>query len=339
MLDKIRTAAMHISEAQSKMREAAEELRSLNFEVSDQLEKNLFYPVSLSNIEGDLCAVDGGLLAQEFHGVDLIISQAAAVNFTYESSRLAKTEYFPKSFPEPKYEVKIGLDEHEILAYRSLFRLDLEISSAISAVERFSPKAILLDGSIVPLMTDKPAENNDLFESYSSLISKYIRLYDICSEKGTFLIGVTKDSRGRRFMDTVGKELSKRWPDSLFLNQFLHGNERTFSMNYSASPSKHPILKDLGKHKESINLFYLKCSEDRPLRVEFLNPGTIGKINEIASLVLSLSVINPNYAYPAILIEADLRAAMDPNELERAKKSLLSFSGFQPLRRNSRPFR
>jgi len=35
-----------------------------------------------------------------------------------------------------------------------------------------------------------------------------------------------------------------------------------------------------------------------------------------------------------------LRAAMDPLEMERAQKSLMSLSNFvQPLRRNSRPFR
>ena len=78
---------------------------------------------------------------------------------------------------------------------------------------------------------------------------------------------------------------------------------------------------------------------DRPLRVEFLEGEK--KYGEIIGVIASLSKINRNYAYPAVLIDADLRAAMDPLELERAKRSLSLFAGPEllQLRRNSRPFR
>ncbi|MEM4272564.1 MAG: hypothetical protein QXH30_03150, partial [Candidatus Bilamarchaeaceae archaeon] len=78
---------------------------------------------------------------------------------------------------------------------------------------------------------------------------------------------------------------------------------------------------------------------DRPIRIEFLNGQR--PFGEVAEFISALSSINRSYAYPAILIDADLRAALYPEELERAVKSLSLFAGpsLLNLRRNSRPFR
>lgn len=355
MFDKLEAAASHISEIQRNVRESAVALRNSKPVFEEALEKELVVPVVPTSINGNICAVDGGLLAQEMYGIDLLVGRAVSINFSYSDSKLVTSDYFPNSFPEPSYEVKMGLDEHEIMLYRTLFRLDLEISSAISAVEKFHPRAVILDGSIVPLATDKPSENgnHEVFEKYQEVIGKYGMLYNLCKSgaNGTLLLGITKDSRGRRFMDIAGKEAGGRWPDSVFLNHFLKEKERTFAMKYSANPSKHAVLRDLKDYADSICLFYLKCfNEDRPMRVEFLggtsmdaNSGASDraiKFNEIASIAYSLSAINKSYAYPAVLIEADLRAALDPIEMERALKTLSSLSEHvQPLKRNSRPFR
>ncbi|MFA6530128.1 MAG: DNA double-strand break repair nuclease NurA [Candidatus Micrarchaeia archaeon] len=345
MFDKLEAAASHISEIQRKVKDSAVALHNSKPVFEEALEKELTIPVGASVINGNICAVDGGLLAQEMYGIDLLVGRAVSVNFSYSDSKLVKSEYFPNAFPEPSYEVKMGLDEHEIMLYRTLFRLDLEISSAISAVEKFHPCALILDGSIVPLATDRPSEsgNHEVFEKYQEVIGKYGTLYNLCKTGGTLLLGITKDSRGRRFMDIAGKEAGGRWPDSVFLNQLLKEKERTFAMKYSSNPSKHAVLRDLKDYADSICLFYLKCfNEDRPMRVEFLNNSnpSITNFNEIASIAYSLSAINKSYAYPAVLIEADLRAALDPIEMERALKTLSSLSEHvQPLKRNSRPFR
>ena len=342
MIDRMRAAASHINEMHTRMIDSAQALRSSssNSVFSEAKEQQLTIPVSSGKLDCRVCAVDGGLLAQEMHGIDLLIGRAVTVGFTYTNSVLSKSACFPSAFPEPDYDVKIGLDEHEIQLYRTLFRLDLEISAAISALENLKPDVLLLDGSIVPLSTDRPAEDNELFGFYTGLISKYAQLYNLCKKNGTLLTGITKDSRGRRFMDIVKDKVPHRWSDTSFLNHVLKEKERTFAMKYSGSPSKHAVLKDLEGYADSICIFYLKCSsEDRPMRVEFLNSDK-HSVSEIASLVYTLSAINKSYAYPAVLIEADLRAAMDPLEMERAQKSLMSLSNFvQPLRRNSRPFR
>ncbi len=109
-------------------------------------------------------------------------------------------------------------------------------------------------------------------------------------------------------------------------------------MSYLCDTSTHSILRELNGH--SIGLFYMKMSNhDRPLRIEFLNHGT--DFNQLASLLYSLCAIHESYAYPAILIEADLCALLDEHELERVKHSLYGLGNevALPLRRNSRPFR
>lgn len=339
MLGQLKSAALHISEMQKLMAESAAGLRNSKSTFNDALEKELVNAVAPAGVEGNICAVDGGLLYEEMFGIDLVMGRAVAVNFEYAGSKLVKSTCFPRSFPEATYGLQIGLDEHEILQFNSLFRLNLEISNAIEAVKHFKPKALLIDGSIVPLGCDRPSNDSKIFPSYLSLISKYLELYNLCNAQGTMLIGVIKDSRGRRFMDSVKSAVSHDFSDALFLNHLLNEKERTYSMRYSPIPSKHAVLKDLGEHGESINLFYMKCfGNDRPMRVEFLG-GANANANSVSSLIYSLSAINKSYAYPAVLIEADLRAAMDPIELERVKKSLMAFSGIQPLKRNSRPFR
>jgi hypothetical protein len=91
-----------------------------------------------------------------------------------------------------------------------------------------------------------------------------------------------------------------------------------------------------------VDAFYLKASEgDRPMRVEFVEGKR--RFDEIASLVFSLSRISKNYAYPAILIEADMRAALDQAELDRVYGEIVAKTGLRSslmkLRRDSRPFR
>jgi hypothetical protein len=98
----------------------------------------------------------------------------------------------------------------------------------------------------------------------------------------------------------------------------------------------------LGEWGGRVLAFYVKPVEgDRPLRVEFLE-GT-GDPAEIAALVAGLSRINKRYAHPAILIEADMRAAMDRMEMERAYRRLFmkagGAQGMMRLRRDERPFR
>jgi hypothetical protein len=231
--------------------------------------------------------------------------------------------------------------------------LEKEITCAIETIEKYEPQAMFLDGSIVPQVSDKPSKESEVYIHYENLIRKYSRLFAISEEKNCLLAGIIKDSRGKQFLNLMEKHLGlsseeisvlHKTNDSSFLFNLLQEKERTFSFKY-ASVSEHPILRDFREHADRISSFYLKAVKyDRPLRVDFLMPLKDGdRINKIASLIYSLSKHNQNYAYPAILIEADLRAALDPKELEivygRIFSSLGMRSSIFKLRRNSRPFR
>lgn len=340
MLEQLKNAAEHISEINSKTREEALKVRKSEIIVNEALEKNIVNKVEGKKIEGKIAAVDGGLLAQEMHGVDLIIARGAAAIFNYENSKLKNSEYYPDPFPKPEYTVEIGLDEHEINAFRSLYRLGVELNTAINTIEQFNPDVLMLDGALVPLTSDRPQEGSEVFAKYREVILKYKKLYALCEEKNCLLLGIIKDSRGRRFMDSIRGLTPMRSADTVFLNHLLKEKERSFVLRMSNEPKKHLILRDLDEWSGKLNLFYLKSVEgDRPMRIEFLN--NTANFDEIASLVYSLSAINQSYAYPAVLIEADLRAMLDPKEMERMQKTLqmLSSNDILPLRRNSRPFR
>ena len=217
---------------------------------------------------------------------------------------------------------------------------------AISAIENFSPSILLLDGSILPLAKDRPSNDSAVFQEYNELIMLYKKLYNLCKEKNILLIGIIKDSRGRRFVDVIN---NINCNDSAFLDHLLNKGERTSVMRYAHAGQ--PILKDLEEFANNIYVSYMKVSDnDLPLRIEFLEFS--GNSRDVAeghtdlnfdnifdnsiSAAYSLSAISDNYAYPAILTEVDLCAALDGYELERLKHSLVDF---KPMRRNSRPFR
>ena len=98
------------------------------------------------------------------------------------------------------------------------------------------------------------------------------------------------------------------------------------------------------KWAEKVHAFYLKPAEfDRPLRVEFLSNGNIAKqASRIASIVYTQSSMHREYAYPTVLIEADMRARLKPDEISIVYNKILDklSKGFKiKLRRDNRPFK
>lgn len=339
MIDKLKEVAAKIKSAENILKRNAEEVRKENKIVEGSLEEQLYTKVNKEKLNLSVVAVDGGILADRMHGCDIVIGRAAAANFVYSDSKLVSCEHFPMKFPESEVEIRTGLDEHEAMVFRQLFRLKLEITTAAECVERFSPEYLLLDGSVVPLGSDRPSTESRLSKEYNELIDAYKKLFSICDEKNCQLVGVVKDSRGKRMIDLLGlKELEVS--DTLFANFLLKENERSATMSYASEKKKTPVLKDLEEYGKRIQLFYIKVSEnDLPLRIEILQ----GKfaVEKIASVIHSLSSISKTFTYPAVLIEADLCAAMNPVEMENLKKSLFALSdgAAKPLRRNNRPFR
>ncbi|MEM4633926.1 MAG: DNA double-strand break repair nuclease NurA [Candidatus Anstonellaceae archaeon] len=349
MLEWLDHIARKIEQSESSRAELAKRLRFNSGKVvyPETLEENLFYPVSPIAVQGKIAAVDSSIAGEELHGFDFLLMRCIGVVFDYRDSRVAWHGYFPSAHPPFQYDAKSGLDNYEVMWHKSLFRLKGELSCATQLIEKHSPSALLLDGSIAPLLSDKPSEESEMSQLYQEVLDTYKKLYKCAWASNCTLLGIIKDSRSKRFIEILGKHVKgeeglAHTTDSNFLFFLLQEGERTCAFTYSSYPSKHQILKDLGEWSEKILSFYIKpVKEDRPLRVEFLSGQRT--FEEIAGLVYSLAKIHKAYAYPAILIEADLRAALDDGEFERAYSSLFSRLARSPsllrLRRNSRPFR
>ncbi len=316
MREKIDAIARRIRGDYERLSSRARALRS-----SDLVVKASRPPLSLT-----VCAVDGGLLSQRMHGADIMVVRSVGVRFAYEGSALASVSYHPRKSPDPDISVEDSLDEHESVVFRSLIRLKSELNCAIESLERFSPDAILLDGSLLPLPSDRPPEGSRLGGLYQEVLSLFALLQKAAG--GRVLAGVIKDSRSRKLAAAHGFSCS----DSVLCGFLLDEGERTAAMPYrEENPNK-----DLSSIAGTVKVFYLKPSaHDLPLRIETTDPD----IDKVASLIYSLSAISENFAYPAILVEADMCAALDGNEMESIESSLVSLSGMRPLRRNSRPFR
>jgi len=349
MPDRLAEIASQIASTEHAREELAGRLRfnSGKMEYSETLERELIHKVPVMSVDCTVAAVDGGIVGEELHGFNFLLMRAVGALFAYKGSRAVSHSYFPSSRPPMQYDVRSGLDSHDVMLHNSLFRLKGELSLAASFIQKHSPSYLMMDGSIAPLLSDKPSEDSEMRPLYDEVLAAYQSLYESAWKSNTTLLGVIKDSRSRRFIDIVQKH-SQNEPgfahtsDTNFLHFMLEAGERTCAFSYSSSSSKHPVLRDLGQWSEKILSFYLKpVKDDRPLRVEFLSGQRT--FSEIASIVHSLSCTHKAYAYPAILIEADLRAAMPPDEFERAYGSLFSrlgrSSSLMRLRRNERPFR
>ncbi|MBU0532961.1 DNA double-strand break repair nuclease NurA [Candidatus Micrarchaeota archaeon] len=304
--------AKDIRETHNHLREKAKQARN----------PQLIKTVQKCSIDLSVCAVDGGLLSYRVHGTDIIMARAVGVIFTYENSRLKSFEYYPGKKPSSSVEYRDTLDEHEANVFRSLVRLKHELTCAVNIFEKYSPQLMLIDGSLLPLPNDRPSDVSVLLPMYDEIISLYEKLFSQCQD--SILCGVIKDSRSKK----LTKDLDLNCSDTLFCNYFLEAGERTNELQYSdAKPSK-----DLAKLYDQVKVFYLKASaNDLPLRIE-----TISDVDKAASSVHSLSSISDRFAYPAVLIEADMCAAFDRKDAESLETAL---SNLNPLRRNSRPFR
>ncbi|MFH1256035.1 MAG: DNA double-strand break repair nuclease NurA [Candidatus Diapherotrites archaeon] len=327
------------------------------FNSRELLEEKLVFPVAPCSLDCRISGVDSGFVGKNLASLDLVLVRAVSVAFDFENGKMVKALYWPDfyHFPEPVLS-NGALDHDEAGCSKSLVRLHKEIFAAKKAIETFSPKYCFLDGSIIPQYADKPRNDSSVCSDYHSIIDEFQSLYALAEESNCTLIACVEDSRGSRFRGILQEEiLSKarlfdpKKLDSLFdsslLDYLLLKGERSCAFTYTKNISQHPILNDFEeKWSRKVHAFYLKPSlYDRPLRVEFLSNGesVSAKANELSSVVFSLSSLHREYAYPSVLIEADLRARLHPNEIEAVYNKIWDKLGKHVkirLRRENRPF-
>ncbi len=281
-------------------------------------------------------AVDASIILQEFHAFDLMITKTVGAVFEYENGKLKNYEYLPSPFPKEKLHVHGSMDLMELNNYRNIVRLKEEIALASKVAEKCD--LLLVDGSLVPLPGDKPS-GKELRKEYEVLLELYRDLFSKHEDK---VVGVVKDSRSRRFLEEYSAHMDSavmgNSTDSTMLDLVLEKGEMSRVLTYSKDAQNNQVLKDLLPYSERLNCAYLKPGKnDRPVRIEFF-----GENRELIEKVYALCNINDNYSYPAILIDVDLRALIDPRNVERIYREI-EVAPFlrdaRMLRRNSRPFR
>jgi hypothetical protein len=307
-----------------------------------------------------IAGVDGGIAKKSLHGFDCILVRAAAVCFQYRKGKIDRVNYFPSRIPAPQADVLEALSDLDWAHFSSIVRQRVEVNTALESLDKLEPDVLLMDGSIVPHYSDRPARTSSVYQNYNLMIEEFKRLFNECMKRGTVLAGVIEDSRGTSYCDMINREilskvehpltvemgeLLQRTRDTNLLYWVLEKGQRSRVFPYSEKPEEHPVLRDFGKLGWKINSFYLKTAKhDRPVRVDILTKGddVLGEADELASNLLAISGHHSGYGLPAPLIEADNVAKLSDNEVENFYSHILSFAGNIPsvmrLRRDQRPF-
>lgn len=333
------------------------ELNLLEAESPELLEERLVRPVERAVLEGKIAGVDSGFVGKDLLALDLVVIRAMGAVFSYRRGVLEKADYFPSfySFPEPRLNGS-GLEVDEFQCSKNIQRLIEEVGTAKSMIESFSPNCCFLDGSIIPQYADKPRKDSQVKDSYHRMLEEFQSLYQAAEKNGCELIACVEDSRGSRFRQILQEQLLanrkglseqlENCYDAILLDYLLGQGERSLAFSYTSKVNEHPILMDFDeKWSNSIRAFYIKpVAFDRPLRVEFLHTNgesLSGHASDVASIVFAQSCMHREYAYPQILMEADLHARLTPQEIEIVYDKILNKlgKGFKlRLRRDYRPF-
>ena len=320
-------------------------------------EKKFISPVEKAELDCSIAGVDSGFIGKDLLALDLILIRTVGAVFDYKKGKVAKAQYFPNAyaFPEPHLS-SAGLEFDEFQCNKSIQRLMQEVDTAKELIQRFNPKYCFLDGSIVPQYADKPRKDSKIKSAYHEMLRQFQSLYETAEKNNCELIACVEDSRGSRFRQIMQEQLLSEKQglagqldscyDAILLDYLLKKGERSSAFSYTADVKEHPILMDFDeKWAKAVRAFYIKPAEfDRPLRVEFLHPNGESistHADAIASLVFAQSCMHREYAFPAILIEADLHARLTPQEIEVVFDKILNKlgRGFKlRMRRDNRPF-
>ena len=350
-INRLSSAAESIKSMEEKKKALAEFLAKERGKFSkspDVVEENLVYNVASQNLSGKkIVAVDGGLSQHSYHGLELALLRAVAVMFQYDDNEKSSVSYYPESLPSPEIILvsdpynDSGLDVNNE-------RMRKEIETAAAAAKKFLPDLLLMDGMIVPHMNDIPKEDSGSHERFVNTVKSFKSLYD--SVPG-LLAGCIEDSRGKRFCELLSKNgimgensemrsALKITSDTSLLFYLLEFGERTCAFRFSGDG----LINILGEQGKNIYSFYMKTAKfDRPVRVDFYcksGENVADTANEVSSLILS-TCCHDSYGFPAPLIEADFRAKLPEDEIEKLRDQLLDRIGMMPslmkLRRELRP--
>lgn len=288
--------------------------------------------VAPHNFSGVVAAVDSGFSSREFVSLDVLLLRSVASVFTYENSALVGCDYFPNRVPGISVHYGVFPDAAESACFKSLSRLAAELNCALQTARLYNPALLFIDGSLLPLASDKPPANSSLQAQFDEVLSLYGELFATCAANNCELVGVVKDSRSQKLCNLLQRKLNVNVAissDELLCNFLLSSGQRTMAFKADESAAG---------NARQVHCFYLKAGGGLPYRVEFIASGNV---EEHASLLASklCGLGSPHFSYPSILIEVDMRAALTPGEISALFSSIENRQSDFILRSNNRPFR
>ena len=143
--------------------------------------------ISSSIFDFSVIASDGGIIYERLFGFDLFLIRSSCVYFNYKQNKLEEFEYFPSKLPPITPLLLDSFDESESQKLKSLLRLKEELLITLNCAKEKLPRIILLDGSIVPLPSDRPEKSSSLFPLFEEIISLYRELYFISSQNNILI--------------------------------------------------------------------------------------------------------------------------------------------------------
>ncbi len=316
-------------------------------------ETQLAHPLKSIPLNGRMGGVDSGFVSQSFYSIDLMMIRTCGVCMEYEGGKMVRTTYHPETFslPDPIVNTQ-GLEREEFHKFVSLTRLQAEIENATELIQKHHLNVCFLDGSLILHPMDKPSNDSPLMGEYHKTILKFVKLYEVAEENHCILIGAIEDSRSTRLGEWIEANLgttsgikAEKLHDVPLMEKVLIAQERSIVFPLTETISKHVILQDFPeKWARKLNACYLKPSQwDYPLRIEFLCEGKDAPAyaQQCAEITYAQSRLHKEYAFPTVLIEADMHAGLKQEEVELVSDKILSKLGRHTIRmrrRDRRPF-
>ncbi|MEK6970855.1 MAG: DNA double-strand break repair nuclease NurA [archaeon] len=316
-------------------------------------ESQLAHPLHSIPLEGKMGGTDSGFVSQSFYSIDLMMLRTCGASMEYENGKMVKTRYHPETFslPDPIVNTQ-GLEREEFHKFVSLTRLQAEITNAAELIQKHALDVCFLDGSLILHPMDKPANDSSLLGEYRQTIHAFVELYATAEKNECTLIGAIEDSRSTRLGEWIEENLGsssgikqEKLHDVPLMEKVLQAQERSIVFPLAENISKHVILQDFPeKWAGKLHACYLKPSKwDYPLRIEFLCDSTQASAHaqRCAEITYAQSRLHKEYAFPSVLIEADMHAGLKQEEVELVSDKILSKLGRNTLRmrrRDRRPF-
>ncbi len=322
-------------------------------------------PTDLGGIR--ICGIDGGLLKKSLRGIELVITRAIATIFEYNPSGRVSAKYWPQEGALPKVKANLyPISRREAEINASLERVKEELKVAIRVQDRHPSELLLIDGSILPQITDQPSSHSLLADQHKEIRSLYDELYTKTEDTGTLLAGIVKDSRSNRFMNLLGELLPHLIPqypqlaalkecdyrtalksiyDSEFFFRILESGERSCIFRLEeVIPTKLKVQDtSLTKSKKTVVGFFTRTAKyDYPLRVEVLVPKHYNPKEVVTKVSAMIFSDNETFALPSVLIEADSQARLVERDMDFIFTQLAQRIGHPPnflkQRRERMPF-